>query len=671
MKTIELMIISCFMLALVSVSFVPSAVAQTEELCLRPSEFPPPPSDLVTAAQVERGEATLEQFMMGFNYLTSLRRFSDATGYIGCLLTREGPWNSGSTYFVSLTALSGRVDVHGKNVALSGGLLKDDLFKQIKNAAESSPTGGPFMVGSDDGYAAMGRNPDGSPAIVLAGFDLQVSHLKVEATAMVRDYVPSVTASEVVDRRTLKAFVDEAIGYFVSLFDTEGYEAALKVKRVFRDPNGPWRAGPVYLFVIDPTGYTLFHGAFPERFELQTPTDTLRDAVTGELILPKIIEAATRNVETGGFVEYHFDNPDDDTDSAEIPKVTYADKIVAAPQPGATVGLPTLIVGAGIYGDPVSRESTAAAKNWLSRFGLAVAGQAVDMIGDRLASRSSGETQVRIAGQTLSFNNSRSYESPASGAPVFGLTDDAGGISRSLSAQELLLGSSFHLWSGSDGSGAVGRQAFWGQGDLTNFDGGSDVPIDGGVTTGMLGADYEWGRMLAGLAVSHSTGDGGFAPAGDAHARTRIEASLTSAHPYIRIELEEGWSVWGLAGYGTGGMSLEEDDIEKQLETDIAMTMGALGLRGDILSASGPGAFDLAVKSDLQLMKIESDEKAGLPSIAAQGSQVRLGLEGSRTIEESGGRRWSGECATRRVTRSRAPVWKWGAVSATPIRTRE
>ena len=638
MKT-RLIVIPCFMLALASVFSVPSAVAQSQEVCPKPPGFPAPPPNLVTAAHVENGDATLQEFVRGFfQFVGALRQHSDAAGYVGCLLTNEGPFYSGSTYFVSLT-LSGRVDLHGKNAALSGGLLDPDIFAQITRAAGSSPVGGPFRVeaASADSYAVGGaRNPDGSPAILVAGFDLQESHLVPEFTAP--DDVPAVTARDVVDRRTLKAFVNGAIAYFLRRFEAEGYEAALKIKRVFRDPNGPWRAGPVYLFVIDRSGFTLFHGAFPEKFELQTPTDTLRDVVTGELILPQIIEAATRSEAGGGFVEYHFDNPDDDTDSAEIPKVTYADAIVATAPEGAAVGSQTLIVGAGIYGDPVSKESTAAAKNWLSRFGRAVAGQAVDMIGDRLASQSSGETQVRIAGQTLSFNDPRTYKSPAGGARDFGLTDERGGTSRSLSAQELLLGSSFHLSFGADGSGAGGRQSFWGRVALTEFDGGSDTPVDGRVTTGMLGADYEWGRTLAGLAVSHSTGDGGFAPAGGADTRSQMEASLTSAHPYIRIELKEGWSAWGLAGYGTGEMSLEEDDIERRVETDITMTMGALGLRGDILSASGASAFDLALKSDLQLMKIESDEKAGLPSIAAQGSRVRLSLEGSHTIElEQGG----------------------------------
>ncbi len=60
--------------------------------------------------------------------------------------------------------------------------------------------------------------------------------------------------------------------------------------------------------------YTHLHAGFPDRFEFQKPTDVLRDEVTGDLILPQIIEVA--QTPGGGFVTYHFDNPDDDGDSA-------------------------------------------------------------------------------------------------------------------------------------------------------------------------------------------------------------------------------------------------------------------------------------------------------------------------------------------------------------------
>ena len=222
----------------------------------------------------------------------------------------------------------------------------------------------------------------------------------------------------------------------------------------------PWRHGEVYLFMTDPDGYTHLHAAFPDRFEFQKPTDTLRDVVTGELILPQIIEAAQRP--GGGFVSYHFDNPDDDSDSVDVPKVSYARQVeFVIDIPGVGQITNAFIVGAGIYGDSVPEESTVAAKDWLSRFGRVAAGQAVDMVSARLVSRPSGQSQVNIAGRTLNLENLHSYESSAAGAPVPGSRGDAEGSFRSLSAQELLLRSSFHLSSAPGDSGIGGEAAIW------------------------------------------------------------------------------------------------------------------------------------------------------------------------------------------------------------------
>ena len=66
----------------------------------------------------------------------------------------------------------------------------------------------------------------------------------------------------------------------------------------------------MYLYVLDlVSNIILFHAAFPNRFELKPLIATVRDAVTGDLILPQVIEAAKSNPE-GGFVEYYFDDPD-------------------------------------------------------------------------------------------------------------------------------------------------------------------------------------------------------------------------------------------------------------------------------------------------------------------------------------------------------------------------
>ena len=321
--------------------------------CQRPEGIPALDPNAPTAEQVENGEATLTEFVTDF--LSSLRQIRShplSDGYAGCLLTHEGPWKYGSTYVVTMTA-NGILDLHGANVVLAGRLLDSDVVAKIREAASSSPRGGTFNVGGDDGYASSYFNPDGSPAFVTIGLDIQESHL-VEETLDPGE-APAVTARDVMDRESLKAFVTGAADYLREVYDTEGYEGRLRIKRILRDTTGHWRHGPTYLFTMERTGYTFFHGAFPEKYEFQTPTNTLKDAVTGELILPKIIAAAARNGGEGDFVTYHFDNPDDDTDSAEIPKVTFAlEREYTITLPDNTERTNVVIMGAGIYGDDVT-----------------------------------------------------------------------------------------------------------------------------------------------------------------------------------------------------------------------------------------------------------------------------------------------------------------------------
>ena len=134
---------------------------------------------------------------------------------------------------------NGRVAVHGEDVLLSGGLLDSDIFAQIIEAAKSSELGGPFMAeaASADGYASGHLGFDGLPAILVAGFDLQESHL-VEEDIDPGD-VLAVTAHDVLERETLKAFVNGTLRYIVGLYREEGRDAFVKIKRILRIPNGP------------------------------------------------------------------------------------------------------------------------------------------------------------------------------------------------------------------------------------------------------------------------------------------------------------------------------------------------------------------------------------------------------------------------------------------------
>ena len=351
------------------------AVAQTQEACPLPAGGAPPAHPRVTAPQVEDGSASLRDFALAVRDLNreigqSVTSLEDVA-HLGCLVRQEGsPWRSGDTYLVQLTP-DGRVLVHAKDMALSGRLLNPLIYGAILQALGINPVdladpvaaqatfgaavagnGGPFNVPNvpgASGYAVMYLSASFRlPLVLLAGFDLNSSHLAQEDI----DYGdPAITAADVVDRATLKAFVTQA-GEFILAHQQSGDPAAASQARIaLRDPNGPWRHGSVYLYVLDTvSNVVLFHATEPGKFELQPLVGIARDGRTGELILPQVL-AAARSSPEGGFVEYYYDDPTDDSDSADIPKVGYARQFTGEVRRPDGSALPIgLIVGSGFYG---------------------------------------------------------------------------------------------------------------------------------------------------------------------------------------------------------------------------------------------------------------------------------------------------------------------------------
>ncbi len=285
---------------------------------------------------------------------------------------------------------------------------------------------------------------------------------------------------------------------------------------------------------------------------------------------------------------------------------------------------------------------------WLARFGRTAASQVVEAVGERLRGGSSG-SRVTIAGQRLPLG-AEEAEAPAAawdgrlggeGRREGWIGDDGlvGGRRaerfRTLTGRDLLLGSSFSLPLGGDGS-AGARWTAWGGAAGARFDGkDGDLLLDGDVVTGTLGFDGEWGRWLAGVAVSHSTGDGDFSMSGTC-AGTRckggVESTVTGVHPYVRYEVKEGLTAWAVLGYGRGKLTLTEDGAGgSSYRTDADLVMGALGGRGVLLSAGG---FELAARTDALLTRMRSEAvetAAGrLAESEADTSRLRLVLEGSR-----------------------------------------
>ncbi len=367
-------------------------------------------------------------------------------------------------------------------------------------------------------------------------------------------------------------------------------------------------------------------------------------------------------------------------------------EVVLSDADGATIG-DGVAVGTIVNDDPMPAA-------WLARFGRTVAEQALDGIAGRMAAPRTAGMQGTLAGQALSFHAPASGNRTAAGSPAPGGTGSlaladvarrfdnradrfgnggfgnapgslspgsvsgAGGAgltqSRTMTARDALLGSSFSLTGATDGSG--GSMAFWGRAAQGSFDGREGTfSLDGAVTTGMLGADYARGKWLVGLALAQSEGEGdyrdsdvsprpegqtcpadaedsdpcnGAVRAGDGS----VEASLTAAIPYAALQASERLKLWGAAGYGTGEVTLKTA-MGGSYKADTSWSMAAAGLRGDLLEApeegSGPA---LALTSDALWTRTSSEKTRDLAASDSDATRLRLGLEGSyRMALEDGG----------------------------------
>ena len=194
--------------------------------------------------------------------------------------------------------------------------------------------------------------------------------------------------------------------------------------------------------------------------------------------------------------------------------------------------------------------------------------------------------QVTVGGMSLGGTSLAGAD--PSRWPEWASESEQRGGTRTMTERELLLGSSFHLSAGErDGGGPA--FAAWGRVATGGFEADvDDVRMDGDVTTGLIGLDAEWERMLAGLVLSQSKGDGSYTLSEEmGDDRGTVESTLTGVYPYARLEMSERVSAWGLAGLGTGELTLNQEG-QAPIKTDLGMRMGAVGVKGTVLDGSGP-----------------------------------------------------------------------------------
>ena len=217
--------------------------------------------------------------------------------------------------------------------------------------------------------------------------------------------------------------------------------------------------------------------------------------------------------------------------------------------------------------------------------------------------------------------------------PDGGFNGGGGGLLRmGLGGGDVLTGSNFALARETRHGGIL---SFWSRGAQSHFSGREGaLSLGGDVRTTMFGADYAKGPLVTGLSLSHSRGLGEYTGI----AGGQVASSVTGLYPWLGYKATERVTVWGVAGYGAGGMMLTPQG-GPALESGLSMAMAAAGTRGELV-AGGASAFELAFKADALWVGTSIDGVDGpagrLKATAAAVTRFRTGLEGSRAYTFGG-----------------------------------
>ena len=222
--------------------------------------------------------------------------------------------------------------------------------------------------------------------------------------------------------------------------------------------------------------------------------------------------------------------------------------------------------------------------------------------------------------------------------PMNGMAGPAGGLfdqglrSMGLGGENLLTNSSFALTRETRQGGIL---SFWSRGARSSFAGREEaLSLGGDVRTAMFGADYAKGPLVTGLSLSHSRGLGEYAGVTGG----QVASAVTGLYPWLGYKATDRITVWGVAGYGAGGLLLTPDG-GPALESGLSMAMAAAGTRGELF-AGGAGGFELAFKADALWVGTSIDGVDGaagrLAATEAAVTRFRTGLEGSRDYTLAG-----------------------------------
>ena len=267
-----------------------------------------------------------------------------------------GDWRRDGIYIFRISGGGAIQPPHPRYSLAQGGTLNEyppmrDLREKLDNTQKGSAACVDYVFEDEDRAACivssdLDYQTPPFPATLVAGLDHNFSDLSFSGLQCPH-YVPETSAADVVDRDTLKRFVDEVAEFYVDLVGRIGTSRFVNSLSCFRVL--PWKNDSVYLFAMtDDTQLVVFNGNTPGLENRSLNVVDANGVNVGDLIVNALKDKPSHE---GVFVEYLWDDPADG-----IPPITEEGKAPGdVPKLSYVVGVPLgdsgrrVIWGSGIY----------------------------------------------------------------------------------------------------------------------------------------------------------------------------------------------------------------------------------------------------------------------------------------------------------------------------------
>ena len=360
-------------------------------------------------------------------------------------------------------------------------------------------------------------------------------------------------------------------------------------------------------------------------------TAVLTESVTGEVVIPIVLEALSAESEDYGALsgiviaggETMGSGVLETKEDTDVEDETFRVSLGGELPLGVVAGRPAVVEVVITDDDLVSETAGKLHRAVLPEVARAMAGRTTEVIGERVGRVLGGEEEtgtLSLAGQpTVLEAISAGVPRVLSGGDVLPLLLSDSGFALPLSAVD-------------GGGGVLSSAVLWGSGDWRSLSGAEDgLDWDGewyGVQVGVDKRLHE--SVLAGVALSWGRGD--FAYREGSVGSGDYEMDIWSVHPYVGWRMG-GVDIWATGGYGGGEVEFVTEGGEGVAQEVAVWSMG-VGGSGELWSS---GDMAVRLRGELLRTEVEVEEVAEVSSLSVVATLARVGLEGSRTMVLSGG----------------------------------